>query len=126
MAEPEVKDPGGHLKDIADPALRSAVARIRGAKGNAAKAAQSAASPGADTGSGSGSTKPGEERDRDLARREMRRLVRSGTAKDADKVAAARILAGLDEVKTEAKAPTIEALEDLSAEELEALVLAHL
>jgi hypothetical protein len=77
-------------------------------------------------GAPSGSTKPSDERDRDQVRKEMRRIMKSATSKDADKVAAARVLAGIDEIQTTAKAPEIEALDALSAAELEALVLAHL
>lgn len=74
---------------------------------------------------GSGSGAAVEERDRAAALREMRRLLKSPTTKDADKVAAARILAGTEEDKKVGKPPSVEALRSLSTEELEALVLAH-
>lgn len=74
---------------------------------------------------GSGSGAAVEERDRAAALKEMRRLLKSPTTKDADKVAAARILAGAEEDKKVGRPPSVEALRSLSTEELEALVLAH-
>lgn len=75
--------------------------------------------------SGSGSVEPAVERDRAVALKVARSIAKSTAARDADRLAAAALLARIEEVQTDAKPPTVTALRSLSEAELEALVLAH-
>lgn len=76
-------------------------------------------------GSPNGSAKPSEERDRALALKEARRMLKDGTTPAAVKAQLIRTLAGVEEQQAAATAPELEALDGLSEQQLEALVLAH-
>lgn len=81
---------------------------------------------GGESSSGSGSTAGIEERDRALALKEARRMLKAATTPDAVKAQLIRTLAGVEDDKRTGKPPSIQALDGLNVEELEALVLAHL
>lgn len=90
------------------------------------KARQSATANTGPGGAPTRSVEPEVERDRTLALRTARSIAKNPTARDADRLAAASLLARIEEVQSTAKPPSIAALEALSTEELEALVVAHL
>lgn len=91
----------------------------------AKRAAAAAAGDGVKADGGSGSNPEAVERDKALGLRTARAIARDPKARDADKLTAARLLAGVEEVKVTAKPPSIERLGQLSTAELEAIVLAH-
>lgn len=100
----------------------SALAKQRWAKERASKDAADAAGATLTSGSGAGV----EERDRALALREARRLLKADKTPDAVKAQLIRTLAGVEDDKRSAKPPALAALDALGTEELEALVVAHL
>lgn len=62
------------------------------------------------------------ERDRDLALKEARRMLKASTTPDAVKAQLIRTLAGIEEQAQKGKPPAVEALGSLSTAELEALL----
>lgn len=77
-------------------------------------------------GPGSGSATGSDERDRALALRTARAIAKDATARDADRLTAASLLARIEEAAQAGKPPSIDRLHALSEDELQALVLAHL
>lgn len=68
-----------------------------------------------------GLVEPSDERDRALALRTARSIARNPNARDADKLTAAKLLAGIEEVQA-TKPPSIERLEALSSAERQKLI----
>lgn len=124
MAEPNEKPTNrGHFSpERAREMAAKRWEKARAAAEDTGSDAGSGSGPGAGSGSNTGLT----ERDRDLALREARRMLRASTTPDAVKAQLIRTLAGIEEAAKAAKPPAIEALDGLSVAELEALALAHL
>jgi hypothetical protein len=107
-------------------AFTSESARAAAIKGQAQRRERvAAAAAGASAVPGSGLNAGAEERDRALALREARRLLKAATTPDAVKAQLIRTLAGVEDDKRIGKPPSVERLRSLSTEELEGLVLAH-
>lgn len=71
---------------------------------------------------GIGSVKPEVERDRALALRTARGIAKDSSARDADRLAAAALLARIEEADAVAQLPELEALAQLPEAELVALI----
>lgn len=124
MPEPTEK-PKRRGQFSAESAKAAAAKRWEKAKAASAESAGDA-SDSSGPGAGSGLNAGLQERDRDLALREARRMLKDKTTPDAVKAQLIRTLAGIEEAARAAKPPAMGALEGLQAQELEALVLAHL
>lgn len=99
--------------------------RMHAAKAAKRAAEKAAGIDGLTAGLGAAS-KPIVERDRSLSLRTAREIARDTKARDADRLTAAALLARIEEVQSTERPPSIVALEALSNDDLERIVLAHL
>lgn len=125
MADPEEKGVGTGFRAGETPEERRERMRALALKSNEARKRNKAERDAA-AAPGSGSTAGTDERDRALALREARRLLKADKTPDAVKAQLIRTLAGVEDDKKVGKPPSIEALRALPSDDLEAIVLAHL
>lgn len=107
--------------DVETPAERSArMSALAKRRWDAVRAAKDA-EPETTTAPASGSGAVVEERDRALALRTARAIAR-GDGRDADKLVAAKLLAGVEQEQAQGQHPTLAALDGLPLVDLERLV----